>query len=55
MVQPGEHKLKYKNQAVIEEKLRQELTECAETISNIDEKMEKIHNRIKIYKDKEGK
>ena len=49
-----EHKLKYKSQAVIEDDLRHDLTKCAETIANVDRKMEEIYNRIKTYEDEEG-
>lgn len=49
-----EHKLKYKNKKEVEDDLLDELVDCAKTISEIDEKMESIYNRIKKYDDLEG-
>ena len=49
-----EHKLKYKNQDLVDEQLRQDLTDCAGVIADIDKKMESIYNTIRFYKDKEA-
>ena len=42
-----EHKLKYKTDNQVPEDIRLELQECALTISELDEKMQNIHNRLK--------
>ena len=49
-----EHKLKYKNQDLVDEQLRQDLTDCAGTIADIDKKMESIYKSIRFYKDEEA-
>ena len=42
-----EHKLKYKTDNQVPEDIRLELQECALAISELDEKMQNIHNRLK--------
>ena len=41
-----EHKLKYKTDNNVPEDIKEELQECAKTISELDLKMQNIHNRL---------
>lgn len=41
-----EHKLKYKTDNNVPEDIKEELQECAKTISKLDLKMQNIHNRL---------
>lgn len=42
-----EHKLKYKTENHVSDDIKEELLDCAKTISKLDERMQNIHDRLK--------
>ena len=42
-----EHSLRYKNKDEVSDDIRQRLFDCAESITEIDQEMEAIHNKLK--------
>lgn len=48
-----EHKIYYKYDKEIPEKLKDELKKAAETVSQLDEKMESIHREVSQFKEKD--
>lgn len=43
-----EHQIKYKSQSEVGVDLQLQLKECADEVSQIDNKMQSIHERLKI-------
>lgn len=41
-----EHELKYKNKGALTEDIQKQLTQCAKTLSDVDEQMERIRNQV---------
>lgn len=41
-----EHELKYKNKGALTEDIQKQLTQCAKTLSDVDEQMERIRHQI---------
>lgn len=50
-----EHHLKYKTATDVPDSVRQELVECANTITKLDNKMQGIHNQLTLSKRKKDK
>ena len=41
-----EHELKYKNKGALKEDIQKQLTQCAKTLSDVDEQMERIRHQV---------
>ena len=41
-----EHELKYKNKGVLNEDIQLQLTQCADTLAEVDEQMERIRHQV---------
>lgn len=41
-----EHELKYKNKGALTENIQKQLTQCAKTLSDVDEQMERIRHQV---------
>ena len=41
-----EHELKYKNKGALTEDIQKQLTQCAKTLSDVDEQMERIRHQV---------
>lgn len=41
-----EHELKYKNKGALTEDIKKQLTQCAKTLSDVDEQMERIRHQV---------